>query len=114
MAKRQCKILELPVSEIAKWNDLMDAEFVNYDTWGFAPYSTVFWRTVTFDDGFEMDLKVNTSRKDDGDVWCEAVLFAPEGFEVAHSDVDWELDGEWSLWHDTDEYVVQVKRIEEE
>lgn len=109
--------LELTKSEIEKWNNYISKDFVDYAAEGFPELSTVWSRTVKFEDGFEIDIKVCTNNREDGDLWSEAVLFDKNGSEYACTEVCYGIDGEWELeWFDHDsntmhEYVVTVNGV---
>lgn len=109
--------LELPKSEIEKWNGYISKDFVDYDAEGFAELSTVWSKTVKFSDGFEIDLKVCTNNREDGDLWSEAVLFDENGSEYSCTDCCYGIDGDFELsWFDNEtgtkhEYKVTVKGV---
>ena len=114
---RRNRTLELPKSEIEKWNGYMSKDFVDYDAEGFAKLSTVWCKTVKFSDGFEIDLKVCTDNREDGDLWSEAVLFNDKGSEFCCTEVCDCIDGDWELeWFDYETetkyiYTVTVKGV---
>lgn len=109
--------LELPKSEIEKWNNYISKDFVDYDAEGFAELSTVWSKTVKFSDGFEMDFKVCTNNREDGDLWSEVVLFDANGSEYSCTDCCYGIDGDFELsWFDNKtgtkhEYKVTVKGV---
>ena len=111
------KTLELPKSEIEKWNNYISKDFVDYDAEGFAELSTVWSKTVKFSDGFEIDLKVCTNNREDGDLWSEAVLFDKNGSEYSCTDCCYGIDGDFELsWFDNTtgtmhEYKLTVKGV---
>lgn len=67
--------------------------------------------TVSFEDGYEMDIKVcGVQYEGEGGsnaAWSEAVLFK-DGCEVACTDPGDDLLGEWELEHDGNTFVVNV------
>jgi hypothetical protein len=109
--------LELPKSEIEKWNNYISKDFVDYDAEGFPELSTVWSKTVKFSDGFEIDLKVCTNSREDGDLWSEAVLFDKNGSEYSCTDCCYGIDGDFELsWFDNatgtmHEYRLTVKGV---
>lgn len=106
--------VEIPVSELRKWNDLMSAERLDYDALGFKPHENVACWTAKFPDGCFADIKVNTG-ENDHDLYCEAVLFDELGSQVALSYASYELDGpDWILWAGGNEYRVHVVEKENE
>lgn len=107
--------VEIPVSEIRKWNDLMSADRLDYDALGFKPHENVASWTAKFPDGCFADIKVNTGEKDH-ELYCEAVLFDALGSQVAFShEASYELDGpDWVLWAGDNEYRVHVVEKENE
>lgn len=111
------QVLELPQKEIDEWNELIESGSIDYDEHGIPELSTVWSRTVKFEDGFEIDIKVCTNNREDGDLWSEAVLFDKNGSEYACTEVCYGIDGEWELeWFDYDsntmhEYVVTVNGV---
>ena len=106
--------VEIPVSEIRKWNDLMSADRLDYDALCFKPHENVACWTAKFPDGCFADIKVNTGEKDHG-LYCEAVLFDELGSQVAFTHYEsYELDGpDWILYAGDNEYHVQVIAKEE-
>ena len=89
-----------------RYNKLMQAECVDYEAEGIDRYTCVARWSAEFPEGFEVDIKVCAS--DCGEpLWCEAVLFQ-NGHERSCTDVCEELDGEWSLCADGQEYIVNV------
>jgi hypothetical protein len=108
------RTLELPKREIEGWNALIEAGHIDYDAHGFKEFSTIWCKTVKFEDGFEVDLKVCTDGGEDGTAWSEAVLFDENGIEFSHTDVCEGIDGDFFLSyfdHKTEalhEYMVKV------
>ena len=88
------KTIKIPKDELQEWEELLKKDWMDYETEDFPEESTVFCVTAKFDDGLEMDVKVNTNTRDDGTIWTEAVL-----------------GGEWTVWCGDDEYVVNVVGI---
>lgn len=111
------QVLKLPEAEIEKWETLINQDRVDYSDMGFPELSTVWWKTVRFPDGFEIDLKVCTDTSEDGDLWSEAVLFDQRGQQYAMTEVSYGIEGEWELeWFDhttktMHQYRVIVKKI---
>lgn len=91
------KTLEIPKAELEKWNSLLQRDDIDYDKEGFGKYETVWCRTVKFDDGCEIDIKVCSDAPEDHDLWCEAVLFDSLGCQLDTTDACWDLGGEWNL-----------------
>lgn len=112
------QILELPKDEIEKWNKLIESGDVDYESNGFNELSTVWLKTVKFSDGFEIDLKVCTNNREDGDLWSEAVLFDEGGgTQYSYTDCCYRIDGDFELsWFDNEtgtmhEYKLTVKGV---
>lgn len=106
------QVLELPKDEIEKWNKLIESDYVDYEANGFKELSTVWCKTVKFEDGFEVDLKVCTDGKEDGTLWSEAVLFDDRGFEYSHTDVCDGIDGVFDLsFFDDDTHTMHEYRL---
>ena len=111
------QVLELPKSEIEKWNALIESDDVDYEANGFNELSTVWWKTVKFSDGFEIDLKVCTNNREDRDLWSEAVLFDENGSEYSCTNCCYGIDGDFELsWFDNTtgtmhEYKLTVKGV---
>lgn len=61
--------------------------------------------SVKFDNGFEIDIKINSS---EDDIWSEGVLFDEEGRTLATSEVCYALDGRWSFEFEGNNYIVDV------
>ena len=105
--------LEFPKEELDKWEALILSGDVDYEEYGFRKYECVWWKTVRFRDGFEIDLKICADTPEDRDLWTEAVLFNSSGAEYARTDVCDSLRGEWELeWTDKEGtrhvYVLEV------
>lgn len=68
-------------------------------------------KTAVFDDGYEVDIKCCGVQCDDDNedytAWAEAVLFH-NGSEVVYTSPSERFDGEWVLFTDENEYVVNV------
>ena len=69
--------------------------------------------TARFADGYEMDIKCCGVQFHDGPdetntAWCEAVLFNPNGNEVANEIGDYTLRGTWTLEHDGTTYIARI------
>lgn len=67
--------------------------------------STIETFNVEFDNGFEVDIKINTS---EDDVWSEGILFDENGGTCCMTDVCDSLGGDWSFTFGDDEYVVNI------
>lgn len=75
---------------IDKWNELLDADEINFGDLDLSEEETVFCATAKFDDGCKADIKVCTSscknyNSNTGSVWAEAVLFDDKGHELTVS-----------------------------
>ena len=105
------KTIKIPKDELQEWEELLKKDWMDYETEDFPEESTVFCVTAKFDDGLEMDVKVNTNTRDDGTIWTEAVLFTESGGQIGCTDVSYGLGGEWTVWCGDDEYVVNVVGI---
>lgn len=91
----------VPKETIDYWESLLQRDDIDYEKEGLKKYETAFCKTVTFANGYQMDIKVCTDTPEDGTIWSEAVLFTPEGCEVACTEVSDGLLGEWELeWYD--------------
>ena len=97
MNKTFTKTLEIPKDELERWNKLLQLDDIDYEKEGFGKYETVWRRTVKFDDGCEIDIKVCSAAPEDHDLWCEAVLFDSLGCQLDMTDAYWDLGGEWNL-----------------
>ena len=89
--------IAVPPAELARWDRLLDAEFVDFAAEDLPKLDTAWCRTAKFPDGFEVDVKVCTDRPEDGTIWSEAVLFSPEGAQFDVTDCSFSLKGEWTL-----------------
>ena len=116
------KKLYIGKAEIEKWERLMDAEEVDYDAEGINSYSSAASWTMDFGNGFQMDVKVCTGSRHDGDapnglgnpLYAEGVLFK-NGEEITLTDVAESLDGvEFACGYRYDTYSVLVLRAEEQ
>lgn len=66
-----------------------------------------YTETVTFSNGYQMDIKCCGTQDDVG--WTEAVLFNEHGAQIAYTDPSDEYDGEWELEDDEgNQYRVDV------
>lgn len=90
------------------WEKLLKKDDLDYDELGFAEYSTVMKWTVKFSDGCEIDIKVNSDRRDNHDLFSEAVLFDKDGNQLEFTDVQYDLRGIWNLEHGGKTYRVDV------
>ena len=71
--------------------------------------------TAAFDNGLELDIKCCGVQYQEGEsntAWTEAVLFK-DGNEVAHTEPDENICGEWMCEFEGDEYVVVDKEADE-
>ena len=111
MSKKQIKLtLLIPLETIRKYNRLMQLKKLDYDRNSIPSYSTIKSWTVNAGDGYEIDVKVCSS--DSGSpLWCEAVLFK-FGSEVACTEIDETLDGEYEFEIDKLSLVLSVIRSE--
>lgn len=113
MSKSYTKTVFVPKTEIDRLNRLLDVVYDEEDMEreGVDFDSTLFLRTVKFDDGHEVDVKVCSGQHN---LWSEAVLFDPEGNEVSCvDDCSYDhIDGEWRLEYKDVEYNVIVKEKE--
>ena len=82
-----------------------------YDRYGIKRDETYTY-TCKFPDGYFMDVKLVVCEEDSP--YCEAVLFNPEGCQVAMTDVEEELLGEWSLEYNGTTYSVMLVALTEE
>lgn len=101
--------VEIPMSEIRKWNELMWADKLDYEKLGFEPHKNVAKWTARFPDGCFADIKVNTGEVDH-ECYAEAVLFDELGSQIAFShDASYALDGpDWVLWAGDKEYRIHI------
>ena len=108
--KENIESVKLPVERktLDYWEDLLTKEDLDYDELGFAEYSTVMKWTVKFSDGCEIDIKVNSNRRDDHDLFSEAVLFDAEGSQLDFTEVQYDLRGIWNLEYNGKTYQVDV------
>lgn len=90
------------------WENLLKKDDLDYDELGFAEYFTVMKWTARFSNGFEIDIKVNTNRRDDHDLFSEAVLFDKYGYQLGFTDVQYDLRGIWHIEYDGKSYRVDV------
>lgn len=103
----------LPKADVEKYNAWMAAEAVDCAANGIPRNSTVRVWTVDFGDGYEVDLKVCSSGRNE-DVWCEAVLFL-NGSECSCTDAESDLLGDWKLEDGLDTtFIVHVVAGESE
>ena len=69
--------------------------------------------TVTFSNGFQMDIKCCGIKYEEGgcnSAWTEAVLFDDKGNELCCTDVCDVYFGEWTLEHGINKYTVIVEK----
>lgn len=100
------KTLSIPSEEVWKYNELMQADEVDYEENDIPRYGTVKSWTVDLGDGYEADIKVCSSN--DGEpLWCEGVLFL-NGCECCCTEVDNRLDGMYVLEHNGKTFIVTV------
>ena len=91
-----------------------DADFLNeilsmtgdqiYDKHGYKRDET-FTYTAKFPDGCYMDVKLVICEGEDTP-YCEAVLFNPDGYEIAFTEPEYELLGEWTIKTEEKTYTV--------
>lgn len=74
---------------------------------------TLHCESIIFNNGYMMDVKIcGVDRYEEGGcntAWTEAVLFDPEGREVACTEVCEDFFGEWQIEYDGNEYIVTIK-----
>lgn len=87
------------------------AEPHNEDEW--LGSDTLHCESVIFKDGYMMDIKIcGVDHYEEGgcnSAWTEAVLFDPEGHEVACTEVCEDYFGEWKIEYDGNEYIVNIE-----
>lgn len=107
--RTETKILKIPAGMIDKCERLMNLPEGHVELEDFPRYSTIKSWTVKFDTpGYEADIKICSSG--DGEpLWSEAVLFR-DGSEVAYTEPDDSLEGEWFLSRDDIEFTIIVER----
>lgn len=101
------KYLRLPRREIMGYEALMSLPKGHPDLEGYPKYALIKSWTKRFDNPlYEMEIKVCSS--DHGDpLWCEAVLFK-DGQQVAYSEPEAELAGDWTLLDNGAEFTIHV------
>lgn len=100
--------LSIPANQIDEYNRMMSVDELDYEEHDIPRYSTINSWTVNAGNGYEIDVKVCSSI-DGNPLWCEAVLFL-DGCELACSDVESELDGEWQLETNGVNFVLNVSK----
>lgn len=100
--------INIPKSKLMKWNDLLRDGKVDYDAEKIREFETTAMWTATFADGCFADVKVNANAREDGDFYAEAVLFSPDGRQLAFTEPSYELDGSWYLYSGDRTYIVMV------
>lgn len=101
--------LSLPRKVLRKWNDrLWSPGHLDFDDLGIVPNVDVARWSVTFEDGFSADIRVNSGKLNT--LYAQGVLFDPEGKRVfcTNHDIINDLDGEWILWNGDDSYHIHV------
>ena len=98
----------IPKKQLEFWEKMLSSENIDYDEQKWGQYETVFLENIKFEDGYEIDLKVNTNSREDGDLFSEAVLFDSDGGQVSCTDPEYELKGEWNLYR-TDENGNEIR-----
>ena len=87
------KKLTIKKDELKKWNDLLKLDEVDFEGLDIPEDTTLFCKTVEFDDGAFADLKVCSGQTN---LWCEMVWFDKNGCEISCSDACADtLEGEW-------------------
>lgn len=101
------KYMRLPRREIMGYEALMSIPKGHSNLEGYPKYALIKSWTKRFDNPlYEMEIKVCSS--DHGDpLWCEAVLFK-DGQQVAYSEPETELAGDWTLLDNGAEFTVHV------
>ena len=84
-------------------NALADPDFMGEDD--------TIRKTAHFPNGYEMDIKCCGAQDDVA--WTEAVLFNPDGGQVAYTDPADEFSGEWEL-EDDDGNTYRVNVVPED
>lgn len=108
------KKLILPRETIDRYNALMKANKVDYEKEEIDVHSIVERWSVPFHNGYEVDIKVCSNSNEDGDLWCEAVLFR-NGVQVSCTDAEYVLNGQWTLYFEDDLFfIVEVDCKESE
>ena len=112
------RTITLPKDELDRWNSLINSsEELGFVELGFVELSAVWIKTVTFDDGFHVDIKVCTGYREDGDLRVEVALLDKHGCEYDCTGGSCVLDGERELlWFDhtagvEHRYIVEVKGV---
>lgn len=99
--------IEVPQAELDRWDELLDQETVDFEAEDLEEDSTVFSKTVKFENGYWAEVKVCTGQ--DGAIWSEAVLFTADGNEVSCTDPDVQLSGNWEMYDDDSTcYMIEV------
>lgn len=104
--------VEIPSKTLDEWEKFISSEFVNYDDEGLTELACVWSETAKFPDGFEVDIKVCTNEREDGDLWSEAVLFNENGNQYAMTECCYWLRGEWELeWFDHKTGIMHIYNV---
>ena len=106
--------VEIPESRIKEIDRYLNVEPASADDC-LSEDETIIY-TAHFTDGYEMDIKCCGVQFHDGPnetntAWCEAVLFNPNGCEVANEIGDDTLLGDWTLEDDGTVYTAHVVTI---
>lgn len=98
--------IRVPQEKLDKYEELCNTANIDYSKYGIKKDSVVETFTAQFENGMEMDIKVCAGQSNEP-LWTEAVLFN-KGYEVTHTDVCDELEGDWIIWDRAQEYIVTV------
>jgi hypothetical protein len=103
------KSVYIPKKELERLNRLLDVVYDEEDMKreGVDFDSTLFLRTVKFDDGYEAHVRVCSGQHN---LWSEAILFDPDGNEVSCiDDCSYEhIDGDWYFETEDANYTVTI------
>ena len=100
------KVLNLPQDAVRHYEHLMTLSAGHSALRELPRYATIDSWSVVFDAHYEMQIKICSSDCA-YPLWCEAVLFK-DGRQVACTDSESELSGEWILADGEDQFVVEV------
>jgi len=97
--------IEIPKSHLESYELMLDYGEKELIEYGIHRLDNIKTWSGTFDDGKQVDIKLNSS---EDDVWTECVMFTEEGSECCVSSVWDEIRGEWNFLCDGEEYIVEV------
>ena len=103
--------VEIPESRLKEIDHYLTDEPVSADDC-LSEDDTIIY-TARFANGYEMDIKCcGVQFYDEPDetntAWCEAVLFNPNGVEVANEIGDGTLRGDWTVEHNGTAYIAHI------